>query len=75
MALPASTIASIDLSKLSLVKASKLSAIFLCIPKNTLSNFSGFFILPTPCGVPSRPEKRINHRRFILILENYAKCI
>lgn len=55
--LPASTIASTDLSKPSLVKASKLSAIFLCIPKNTLSNFPGVFILPTPHGVPSRPIK------------------
>lgn len=68
MVLPASTIASTDLSRLSLVKASKLSAIFLCIPKNTLSNFSGFRSLPTPDGVPSRPKQRINHMRVILML-------
>lgn len=55
--LPASTIASTDLSKLSLVNASKLSVIFLCMPKNTLSNLDGFRNLPTPCGVPSKPDK------------------
>lgn len=56
--LPASIIASIDLSKLSLVKPSKFSAIFLCIPKNILSNISGCGTFPIPLGVSNRPEKK-----------------
>lgn len=51
--LPASIMASTALSKLSLVNASKLSAIFLCMPKNILSNLPGFRNLPAASGVPN----------------------